>query len=782
MNLRSLMSEGYSVLYHALKGRWPLRKPVVLQFPINDICNAHCQMCNIWERKKDMELSPEQLATVLRDPLFSELQVVGVNGGEPTLRKDIGDLVEALFTTLPKLKHISLITNALNAGQVIRQVQNVAEVVERHSGSLDVMISLDGIGSVHDKVRGREGAFENAVEVVQFVKGNPLISTMRLGCTVVKDNVYQLHDLLDFAIREDVYIKFRIGVPHQRLYNEESLSSFRLNMKEKVHFVIFLEGVISRYEPSQAQKDFYRSLINQMLYDAPRSAGCDWQHRGVTLSSRGELLYCAVESEVLGSVLEESAGPLYFGKQAHLADIIAQKCAACEHDYVGRPPLGKYLRQRSQGWLEKLKGFIKAHPKVFPIRLLKRGYSAREYAEREKYYQDVAAKTSRPALDGDRRGKRFLICGWYGTETLGDKAILGGVVTGVREVFPETEIVLASLFPYLSEQTVAQMSELEGVEVVSIAEALQSVQTYQAVMFGGGPVMALDCLAEMKVLFEQAKKSGILTILAGCGVGPVGEDHHNAAIKDILDLSDIRVLRDKKSEVIARSLGVEGNFVVAEDPAFTWLSKNCKDENPSSPSDEIRLLLGLRAWPFHEYAPELTVQEGNTIKERFEQQVLQALTDLCRKAQGVKILPFPMCTNHYGGDDRWFYRDLFRGCAELEPYLDLKYLSRELTPNEAIRAFLDSDVALTMRFHSLVFALGLGVPAVAIDYTLGKGKVAALAEKNSVPCRRLDLLDAEFIVSQVLKLKKTRPERGEKNMRGRLFLDLFVEQLRKVEL
>jgi polysaccharide pyruvyl transferase WcaK-like protein len=57
-----------------------------------------------------------------------------------------------------------------------------------------------------------------------------------------------------------------------------------------------------------------------------------------------------------------------------------------------------------------------------------------------------------------------------------------------------------------------------------------------------------------------------------------------------------------------------------------------------------------------------------------------------------------------------------------------------------------------MRFHSLVFALGLDVPAVAIDYTLGKGKVRSLAERFGVPFQSLADIKADFIVQEVNSL------------------------------
>ena len=75
-----------------------------------------------------------------------------------------------------------------------------------------------------------------------------------------------------------------------------------------------------------------------------------------------------------------------------------------------------------------------------------------------------------------------------------------------------------------------------------------------------------------------------------------------------------------------------------------------------------------------------------------------------------------------------------------------------MSPQAYCEAFSQATVALTMRFHSVVFALGLEVPTVAIDYTLGQGKVHALAERFDVPHRSLSELDARFIVEEVSRL------------------------------
>ncbi|MFM5997805.1 MAG: radical SAM protein, partial [Dolichospermum sp.] len=175
--MMKLIDSIYSFYLTTRPKPWKLQKPLVIQFPVNDICNCRCQMCNIWHQKFDYQITPSELEKALSNPLFSEVKTIGVNGGEPTLRKDLAELVDILFRKLPKLSNISLITNSLNSSQVTERITEIGQVIKSHNGLLDVMVSLDGVGEVHDRVRGRKGNFENAVKVIDFIQNNELVSS-----------------------------------------------------------------------------------------------------------------------------------------------------------------------------------------------------------------------------------------------------------------------------------------------------------------------------------------------------------------------------------------------------------------------------------------------------------------------------------------------------------------------------------------------------------------------------------------------------------------------------
>jgi len=314
-----------------------IRKPRAVQFPVNDVCNSRCVMCNIWQQQVDDALTVPEIDRIFSNALFSRVVAVGINGGEPTLRDDLVEIVEVLQRRLKRLRSISVITNGYEAEDVVTKIRSVARQVHCGKQTLDVMVSLDGVGDVHDQVRRREDFFDRASSTLLQLRDSGCVDRLRIGCTIVKENVHGLRDLLTYAKTEGIYIKYRLGVPHQRLYTERLEAPYSLTPEETAYVADFLEELIAGYDPSLLQQFFYRSLIDQLIHGAPRKAGCVWQTEGCTVTAKGELLYCALQSRTLGSAISEDAEHLYFANRSDLKAIWEQKCPSCRHDYVGVP-------------------------------------------------------------------------------------------------------------------------------------------------------------------------------------------------------------------------------------------------------------------------------------------------------------------------------------------------------------------------------------------------------------------------------------------------------------
>lgn len=749
------------------------KKPSFLQLRIDESYIGRNEGINIWQSQDAVQVTPGQLSESLRNPLFTEVKTVEILGKEPVRYPGLVEQIRVLVNSLPNLSQIDLATPIAAIDQAIETIAQSVAITQIQNIQLTIRLLLPILtvsSHAFDSAgESNQPQLQSLVSVIDAFRDRDWMAELKLECLVNKSNVYQIHDWLEFALTHNIPIVYQLD------------ASVFLDFDQKYHLAIFLENLIGAYETTESQIQYYRSLIGQLMYDEPRQVGCAWQAGGVTLAANGDLFYCAVQSRSLGSALESSAASLYEQNQEQFTAIRQSKCASCTQGCL-QPISDPAAGVRSPSLFQRLAPSLKTAKslKLFqPLKTLKGQLAFQRSLKALGVTQDNLPRPTLTLATPQTGKHKVLICGWYGTETLGDKAILGGVVQALREALGEVELHLVALELYISQMTIRQMSELQDCALHSVAEALDRLDGMDLVVFGGGPLMAIGTMAEMLAIFQRAVADQIPTLLAGCGVGPLGAGFFNDAIKQVLLHSSYRIYRDQKSLEIAQSLGVDvSQDQVAEDPAFTWLASRTQGDQPPDRGPgaaQPRLLLGLRDWPYHEFAAEKGAWEAERLKQRFEAEIVAGLEGLVERYPNLTIVPFPMCTNHLGFDDRWFYRRLFRDRPKLKDALDLSYLGAELSPDEAISVFQSSTAALTMRFHSLVFALSTGLPAVAVDYTLGRGKVKSLAERYHVPYRGLDTIRAEFLVSSLSDLLEGKPSESVESFKRRrpIFKDLI---------
>tara|TARA_R110002096_G_scaffold91625_9_gene207290 strand:+ start:2792 stop:5077 length:2286 start_codon:yes stop_codon:yes gene_type:complete len=737
--MKSALASLYSLALAAPRDK-PLL-PRVIQFPVNDICNSKCQMCEIWKQKKSEEVSPDALRSILTQPLFREVRGIGFNGGEPTLRPDLPELIEAAADTLPKLGGVSLITNAIRAPHVIRNIDAIGSLLKNRGIHLDVMVSLDGVGDVHDRVRGRAGNFASAVQVLEHLRDRQPADSFRIGCTIIRENVLQVEEVLNWAQDFGVYARFRVGIPHQRLYTAEKVDPFALTQGERFHLANFLQTLEQSYETNLLRRHFYHSLRRQVAYGENRTAGCDWKDRGVTLFASGDIGYCAVKSRNIASPLRgDDALAAYHANVDHLREIRDNHCATCHHDYEGIPNRAFFIKSR----LKQSKDKIPA-----PLRSRAQSWKAEYHEQRSKRRLRRLSKPASPIQPHriPNSDPHILLCGWYGTETLGDRAILAGVITAIREANPSSRITIASLEPYVTEQTQRLMPELEGSSIISYPEALTNLKSsgFDSVLMAGGPLMSPvnECL-DILELFHAAKSKGIPTGLFGGGVGPLQSGWRSEMIAAIIRNSDHLSFRDSRSLDLSRKLtGADLDASVIPDPSRYWLRRH-HEALKRIERDPKRILFGLRDWHPQVYANELSESEGQAIKDTFEAEIKTYTRE--KLASGYTIIPFCMHKQPVGGDDRFYYQRLFQDEPEILRHLDWQHRP----PGDDFAEFHRASFALTMRFHSTVFALEAEIPFLAIDYTRG-GKVGALCEESGLAdqCLPIDQITADSLQNPV---------------------------------
>ena len=317
---------------------------------------------------------------------------------------------------------------------------------------------------------------------------------------------------------------------------------------------------------------------------------------------------------------------------------------------------------------------------------------------------------------------KICILGWYGTETLGDRAILDGLFHIFYQVFGKCEFFLGTSCLALTERTLLEDRDLynmscPGVSVQLFDETNYSViKTYvkksELVIMGGGPIMDIFELKFVDFGFEYAKKCGIKTALLGCGIGTVENKRWINVIKRILDTSDLLIFRDKNSVIKAKEkYGVEKEMYGLSDPAALSMQRF---KNNYEIVNEDYIVINYRKFP--EIAGENMCAIKDTI---FQNIVLEAAK------RYSKVLLLPMHTFFIGGDDREYFIELMWGKMKD----NIQVLQKPPTLLDTYKIIAKADAGIAMRYHCILMQTIINGNNYVLDYTFPKnGKISSFLQ------------------------------------------------------
>lgn len=163
-------------------------EPIDATIAITYKCNSRCQMCNIWQDQHPAELPLEYFRN-----LAPTLKHINLSGGEPFLRADLPEIVRIINEVSPHAQ-IIISSNGLATEMIREQIGKILAV----DPQVGVRISIDGIGAVHDKIRGINGMFEHAIATVKMLKESG-VSNLGLSFTIMDDNAGELPKVYDLS-------------------------------------------------------------------------------------------------------------------------------------------------------------------------------------------------------------------------------------------------------------------------------------------------------------------------------------------------------------------------------------------------------------------------------------------------------------------------------------------------------------------------------------------------------------------------------------------------------
>lgn len=318
--------------------------PEVAVLPVTYLCNANCDMCALGDLNQKGRLSDDELEALFGHPsIASTLRAINFTGGEPTLRRNLPHLVERLMASCPNLESFSLNSNGMlpTSADTITRVLRVGQKWKR---KLYLFISLDGVGPLHDEIRGVPGAFDATVRTIDAICALDAPRTdlgFGVSATATHKNIGHLEDVLQFAVDRDIQVSFTFPMETDVYMNNlDRRDRFVANQALQAKFVDFLDRLAEYPEHVSPPLNFYRSLQGTLRGEL-RTAPCIFRRGGFFLEPNGNVLPCWRSTELLfGSVREESFEQIWHGpRRREIVNTIEERfCSSCPSPcYVGFP-------------------------------------------------------------------------------------------------------------------------------------------------------------------------------------------------------------------------------------------------------------------------------------------------------------------------------------------------------------------------------------------------------------------------------------------------------------
>lgn len=273
-------------------------------------CNARCNMCKVWE-------NPSKPAEEIKPHLMEKLPnlfFANITGGEPFIRRDLGDFVEILRK---KSHRIVINTNGFFTDRIIELCQRFPHIGLR--------ISIEGLSVANDRIRGIPEGFDNSIRTLFALK--------ELGMKDIGFNI-TIQDLNYKDLTTLYRLSYALGYEFASttVHNSHYFHKWDNVITHKAEVVAEFEKLVGLLLKSKKVKEWFRGYFNYGLINyikgGKRLLPCEMGHNGFFIDPFGDVLACngMDKKEPVGNLKEQQWAEIWHSRRA---DDVRQMVGNC---------------------------------------------------------------------------------------------------------------------------------------------------------------------------------------------------------------------------------------------------------------------------------------------------------------------------------------------------------------------------------------------------------------------------------------------------------------------
>lgn len=294
-------------------------------------CNAKCIHCIINAgHTMPVELSTQEILTLIEDMSDFGCQSIALTGGEPFLRKEW-----PLF--LQKINSLDMQAIFMTNAMLVND--DVLDILKLYPNTA-IGISLDGPDKeTHDYVRGISGIFEHFCNIVPKLKEIGIY--VAIPTTVMQSNYDKLDDILNLLISLGVDAwQLQIVKPSERLPKDELLTEKQYyDLAKKI--TEYRENYLDKINIMESDCIGYFSQLQPKLH-IQNWRGCECGIYSVSIEADGNVKGCPNMNNSEGNIKTRPFKEIWADhnsfkyNRSPQIELLKGYCNECKHKYICR--------------------------------------------------------------------------------------------------------------------------------------------------------------------------------------------------------------------------------------------------------------------------------------------------------------------------------------------------------------------------------------------------------------------------------------------------------------
>ena len=314
------------IITSLLKGIWKYNflrhflalTPTELQINITYKCNSRCEMCNIWQKKLNNELTYNQWEKIMKDPIFVGIERLIIAGGEPTIAPDFDNLIKLFINTMPRLNKVNFLTNGLVKEKTVAMVKTLLTASKKRDIEISVSVSLDGVGKTHESMRQIPNAFAKTAQTIEALrKLTKQHYNLWLGvsCVVCHKNLFQVGKLKEWCHKKEIPFNMQLVGFHESYVNnldKQKELDFLANDKSYLLKLIKRQKLTHQKSWTDVMAYYWHDMFSMYWKNTTRSSPCPFLIDAFCLDSLGDVYYCLSERKIGNCLNGNTVSKLYY--------------------------------------------------------------------------------------------------------------------------------------------------------------------------------------------------------------------------------------------------------------------------------------------------------------------------------------------------------------------------------------------------------------------------------------------------------------------------------------